>query len=156
MTNTLEASIEIDATPEAVWRVVSDLERMGRWSPQCKVMKVFGGPVRNGTRTANLNKKGLLVWPTSAKVIRFEPNTAIAWRVTENHTIWTYELAATETGTRVTERREAPTGTTRLSSILVDKFMGGTAGFEVEMISGMNTTLTRIKSEVESATSGVR
>lgn len=151
MTNTLEATIEIDAAPDAVWPVISDLERMGRWSPQCKMMKVFGGPVHHGTRTVNVNRKGLLVWPTSAKVIRFEPNAAIAWRVVENHTIWTYELTATATGTRVTERREAPTGTTKVSGFLVDKFMGGTAGFEVEMISGMNTTLTRIKNEVEGA-----
>lgn len=156
MTNTLEASIDIDATPEAVWTVVSDLERMGKWSPQCKVMKVFGGPVRQGSRTLNVNKKGLLVWPTSAKVIRFEPSRAVAWRVAENHTIWTYELTATDTGTRVTERREAPTGTTKISSFLVDKFMGGTADFEVDMIAGMNTTLSRIKSEVESATATAR
>ncbi|MFD4292180.1 SRPBCC family protein [Rhodococcus sp. NPDC058505] len=152
MTNTLEATIEIDAAPDAVWRVISDLERMGRWSPQCKVMKVFGGPVRTGTRTVNVNKKGLLVWPTSSKVIRFDPNTAIAWRVAENRTIWSYELTPTERGTRVTERREAPTGTSKVSAFLVDKFMGGTADFEVEMVSGMNTTLARIKSEVESAT----
>ncbi len=156
MTNTLEASIEIDATPEAVWKVVSDLERMGKWSPQCKVMKVLGGPVRHGSRTVNVNKKGLLVWPTTSKVVRFEPSRAIAWRVAENHTIWTYELTATDTGTRVTERREAPTGTTKVSSFLVDKFMGGTVGFEVDMIAGMNTTLARIKSETESATASAR
>ncbi|TQF69391.1 SRPBCC family protein [Rhodococcus spelaei] len=156
MTNTLEASIEIDATPAAVWTVVSDLQRMGRWSPQCKKMVIFGGDVKQGTRTFNINKKGLLVWPTNAKVIRFEPNTAIAWRVLDNHTIWTYELVATATGTKVTERREAPTGTTKISSFLVDKFMGGTADFEVDMIRGMNTTLARIKSEVESATATSR
>ncbi|MFF0817329.1 SRPBCC family protein [Rhodococcus sp. NPDC003318] len=156
MTNTLEASVDIDATPDAVWQVVSDLERMGRWSPQCKTMKVFGGPIRRGSRTVNVNRKGRLVWPTSAKVIRFEPARAIAWRVTENHTIWTYELTPTETGTRVTERREAPTGTTKISSFLVDKFMGGTADFEVYMIAGMNTTLSRIKSEVEAAAAPAR
>ncbi|MFC9787459.1 SRPBCC family protein [Rhodococcus sp. NPDC127528] len=156
MTNTLEASIEIDATPEAVWTLVSDLARMGRWSPQCKKMVIFGGDVKRGTRTFNINKKGLLVWPTSAKVIRFEPNTAIAWRVVENHTIWTYELEPTATGTKVTERREAPTGTTKVSALLIDKFMGGTADFEVDMIAGMNTTLARIKSEVEAATAATR
>ncbi|MFE3293404.1 SRPBCC family protein [Rhodococcus sp. NPDC059234] len=156
MTNTLEASIEIDSTPEAVWKVVSDLARMGRWSPQCKKMVIFGGDVTHGTRTFNINKKGPLVWPTSAKVIRFEPNTAIAWRVVENHTIWTYELEPTATGTKVTERREAPTGTTKISALLIDKFMGGTADFEVDMIKGMNTTLARIKSEVEAATAATR
>ncbi|MFD4182103.1 SRPBCC family protein [Rhodococcus sp. NPDC058514] len=149
MTNTLEASIEIDAPPAAVWAVVSDLKRMGEWSPQCRRMHVFG-EVTHGTKTFNLNKKGLLVWPTTSKVVRFEPNKAIAWRVAENHTIWTYSLEATATGTRLTERREAPTGTTKLSSFLVDKFMGGTADFEVDMVKGMNTGLARIKSAAES------
>lgn len=156
MTNTLEASIDIDASPAAVWSVVSDLKRMGEWSPQCRMMRVFGGEVGQGTKTFNLNKKGLLVWPTSSKVIRFEPNKAIAWRVVENHTIWTYELTATEGGTTVTERREAPTGTTKISSFLVDKLMGGTVGFEQDMVKGMNTTLARIKSEVESKAAAAR
>jgi uncharacterized protein YndB with AHSA1/START domain len=156
VTNTLEASIEIDATPAAVWAVVSDLARMGRWSPQCRKMVIFGGEVKHGTRTLNINKKGPLVWPTSARVIRFEPNTAIAWRVVENHTIWTYELAPTATGTKVTERREAPTGTTKISALLIDKFMGGTADFEVDMVRGMNATLARIKSEVESVATAPR
>ncbi|MFC4604812.1 SRPBCC family protein [Rhodococcus kronopolitis] len=150
MTNTLEASIDIDATPAEVWTVISDLKRMGEWSPQCRMMRVLGGEVRGGTKTFNLNKKGLLVWPTSSKVIRFEPNQAIAWRVVENHTIWTYEITAGDKTSTLTERREAPTGTTKISSFLVDKFMGGTAGFEEDMVKGMNTTLTRIKSEVES------
>ncbi|MET4612143.1 uncharacterized protein YndB with AHSA1/START domain [Rhodococcus sp. PvR044] len=150
MTNTLEASIEIAAPPAAVWAVVSDLKRMGEWSPQCRRMHVFG-EVTHGTKTFNLNKKGLLVWPTTSKVVRFEPNKTIAWRVVENHTIWTYALEATDTGTRLTERREAPTGTTKISSFLIDKMMGGTADFEIDMVAGMNTTLARIKSTVETA-----
>ncbi|MGW6378864.1 SRPBCC family protein [Rhodococcus sp. NPDC055112] len=149
MTNTLEASIEIAAPPAAVWAVVSDLKRMGEWSPQCRRMHVFG-EVTHGTKTFNVNKKGLLIWPTTSRVVRFEPNKAIAWRVVDNHTIWTYELTATANGTTVTERREAPTGTTKISSFLIDKLMGGTADFEADMIAGMNTTLARIKSTVES------
>ena len=92
MSKTLEASIDVDASPEQVWKVVSDLKRMGEWSPQCKKMKVFGGDVRKGTTTLNINRKGLLVWPTTAKVVEFEPNKAIAFRIVENKTIWSYTL----------------------------------------------------------------
>ena len=66
MSKTLEATIEITASPEQVWRVVSDLKRMGEWSPQCRRMIVRGGPVSAGTTTININKKGLLVWPTTS------------------------------------------------------------------------------------------
>ncbi|WP_433607078.1 SRPBCC family protein [Prescottella agglutinans] len=155
MTNTLEASIEIAATPQDVWTIVSDLKRMGEWSPQCRKMRV-SGEVREGTKTFNINRKGLLVWPTTSKVIRFEPNKAIAFRINENRSIWSYTLEPTETGTRVVERREAPTGTSQLSQFLIKTVLGGADAFETEMIAGMNATLTRIKSEAEALTVGPR
>ncbi|MCL2534068.1 MAG: SRPBCC family protein [Nocardiaceae bacterium] len=148
MTNTLEASIEIAATPQDVWTIVSDLKRMGEWSPQCRKMRV-SGEVREGTKTFNLNRQGLLVWPTTSKVIRFEPNKAIAFRINENRSIWSYTLEPTETGTRVVERREAPTGTSQLSQFLIKTVLGGAEAFETEMVAGMNATLTRIKTEAE-------
>lgn len=149
MSKTLEASIDVDASPEQVWKVVSDLERMGEWSPQCKKMKVFGGDVRKGTTTVNVNRKGFLVWPTTAKVTVFEPNQAIAFRIVENHTTWSYTLTPNGAGTTVVEKREAPTGTTKISGFLVDKVLGGTEQFDVELVDGMNKTLQRIKSASE-------
>jgi len=52
----IEANIEIDAPPREVWAVVSDLKRVGEWSPQCLRMRVFG-PVRLGARAVNLNRQ---------------------------------------------------------------------------------------------------
>jgi uncharacterized protein YndB with AHSA1/START domain len=149
LSKTLEATIDIDASPQAVWSVVSDLQRMGEWSPQCKKMKVFGGAVGKGTRTLNINRKGLLVWPTSAKVVTFEPNKALAFRIVENKTIWSYTLTPTATGTTVVEKREAPSGTSAVSSLLVKRILGGIDEFDVELVEGMNSTLRRIKTESE-------
>lgn len=151
MARTLEATIDIDAAPNDVWTIVSDLKRMGEWSPQCATMRVLGGPVREGTKTINVNRRGLLVWPTRSKVIRFEPNKSIAFRITDNRTIWSYELEPTGSGTRVTERREAPNGTTKISQFLVKTVFGGNDGFEQELVQGMNSTLRRIKTEAEPA-----
>lgn len=150
MTNSLEASIDIAASPQDVWAIVSDLKRMGEWSPQCRRMRV-SGEVREGTTTFNLNRKGLLVWPTTSKVIRFEPNKAIAFRINENRSIWSYTLEATDTGTRVVERREAPTGTSGLSQFLVKTVFGGADSFEADLVVGMNATLARIKHEAEAS-----
>lgn len=151
MSKTLEASIDVDASPEQVWKVVSDLKRMGEWSPQCKKMKVFGGDVRKGTTTLNINRKGFLVWPTTAKVVEFEPNKSIAFRIVENKTIWSYTLTPTAGGTTVVEKREAPTGTSAVSGFLVKNVLGGTEQFDVELVEGMNKTLQRIKTESEHA-----
>lgn len=149
MSKTLEAAIDIDAAPNVVWSIVSDLERMSQWSPQCIKMKVFGGQVREGTRTMNLNRKGLLVWPTSAKVVTFEPGRELAFRVSENKTIWSYTLTSTAGGTRLVEKREAPTGTSAVSSLLVKHVLGGVDQFDIEIVDGMNSTLARIKAESE-------
>ena len=122
----IEESIEIAGTPEQVWSVVSDLARMGEWSPQCKKMFIFGGPVKPGTRTLNINRRGPLLWPTRAKVVVFETNREIAWKIAENTTVWAYRITETGDGVTVTQSRTAPGGkTTALSSFLVDKAFGG-------------------------------
>lgn len=147
-TDVLELSTEIDAPVERVWAIVSDLKRMGEWSPQCRKMVVFG-EVRPGARTLNVNRKGVLVWPTSAKVVAVSPKERIAFRVSENKTVWSYTLEATASGTRVIERREAPNGTTGFSQFFVKRFLGGNRGLESDLKRGMETTLARIKTEAE-------
>lgn len=149
MSGVLELSTEIDAPPERVWAIVSDLRRMGEWSPQCRRMVVFG-EVRQGTRTLNVNRKGVLVWPTSAKVVALAPKERIAFRITENRTVWSYTLEPTQSGgTKVTERREAPNGTTGLSQFFIKRFLGGNRGLEQDLVAGMEATLARIKTEAE-------
>ncbi|MGI8536354.1 MAG: SRPBCC family protein [Mycobacteriales bacterium] len=148
MTNVIEASTDIDAPPREVWEVVSDLKRMGEWSPQCRRMHVFGD-VRLGARTLNLNHQGRVFWPTDAKVVRYEPQRAIAFRITVNRTVWTYELTETQAGTRLTERREVPEGISRLSGFLTGKVLGSTPRFERGLQRGIEQTLARIKAEVE-------
>lgn len=145
----IQSSIDVEAPPAKVWEVVSDLKRMGDWSPQCRKMYVFGGKVKKGTRTLNINRAGKLVWPTNAKVIEFEPEKKIAFRIVENRTIWSYELEPTATGTRITESRRAPHGVSKVSNFLAARGMGGVAPFEAVLAKGIDKTLARIKSEVE-------
>lgn len=146
----LEQSTEIAATPEKVWSIVSDLRRMGEWSPQCRKVIVRGGTVKLGAKTINVNKRGLLVWPTTATVVRYEPNKQIAYRITENRTVWGFEITPTENGVRLTERREAKNGeTTKVSSALVGLAMGGTESFDAELTEGIRETLAKIKAAAE-------
>ncbi|WP_055475706.1 SRPBCC family protein [Gordonia sp. HS-NH1] len=145
----IEESIDIAATPEQVWSVISDLKRMGEWSPQCKKMIVRGGTVGLGTKTININRRGPLVWPTTAKVVRFTPNQELGFRVVENHTIWSYTITPKDAGVTVTERREVNGSTTKVSSVLVDKLFGGAESFEEELKLGMAETLGEIKRAAE-------
>jgi uncharacterized protein YndB with AHSA1/START domain len=147
----LEATVEIDAPPAEVWSLVSDLRNMPRWSPQCaKTFVRGGGPVRLGSRMVNLNRRGLLVWPTQSKVVRFEPEQEIAFRVNENWTVWSYTLEPTATGgTMLTARREAPNGVSDVSVRLTEAVLGGVDAFHDELRAGMQQTLTRIKADAE-------
>lgn len=147
----IQDSVEIDASPATVWALVSDLKRMGEWSPQCVRMKVFGDEVKQGTRTLNLNRQGWKRWPTNAKVVTFEPQRTLAFRILENRTVWTYELEPTATGTRLTETRHTPKGISKISSLAVDGFLGGVPEFEVALKAGIRQTLDRIKVAAEAS-----
>lgn len=147
----LQAQIEIDAPVSKVWALVSDLSRMPQWSPQCRSMKVLGGPVRQGSRTLNFNRRGRLFWPTTSRITEFVPEKKIAFRVDQNRTVWSYELEPTASGgTRLTETRHAENGVSAFSTVSVNAVMGGVENFEKELVDGMNQSLERIKAAAES------
>ncbi|GAA1081532.1 SRPBCC family protein [Tsukamurella spumae] len=149
-TPVLESSVVIDAPVEKVWAVVSDLEAMGRRSPQCKKVFVFGGPLKVGSRMLNINRQGWKVWPTNTRVTEFTANERVAFRVAENHTVWSFTLVPDGDKTTVVERREAAGGrTTALSSGLVSALLGGNEDFERGLLVGMKQTLSHIKTEAE-------
>ena len=61
------------------------------------------GPLRQGTRTININRRNRLFWPTTCTVIEVIPEKKLAFRVNINGTIWSYELEPTDVGTRVVD-----------------------------------------------------
>ena len=144
----LQAEIEINAPVSKVWSLVSDVSNMPRWSPQCRVMRALG-PVRPGTRTLNLNRRGMLFWPTTSVITEMVPERKFAFRIPVNTTVWSYELEPTATGTRLTETRHAENGVTALSTATTNVALGGVETFERELIEGMQQTLARIKAAAE-------
>lgn len=148
----IEESIETTAPRVKVWALVSDLGRMSHWSPQVMRTIVRERPVKLGTRMLNINRRGLLVWPTRSKVVRFEPHSEIAFRIKDNLTIWSFTLEDTATGgTRITQRREAPDGISSISKNLTERVLGGITPFQEELRLGMQQTLRRITAEAERA-----
>lgn len=150
--HTLHAAIEVDATPAQTWALVSDVRRMPEWSPQVRRTFVPGGAVQRGSRMINLNHRGWMHWPTQARVVRFEPHREIAFRVTENWTVWSYALEPLDGGTRtrIVHRRETPDGISPLSKGLTKVAFGGIPAFSDEMRAGMQRTLERIRASLES------
>jgi hypothetical protein len=106
-----EGTILIAVPPPVVYGAVSDLRRMGEWSPENRGGD-WVGPVREPVvgaifRGANAKPEG--GWETLATVIVAEPPFWFAFRVAtpgEAGTTWSYELRADAGGTVVTERFE--------------------------------------------------
>ena len=95
------------ASPEEVWQVVSDLGRMPEFSPELRKAFVIGRP-GVGANIIGINRRKAVVWPTTSKVVRWEPGQAVAWKTRESGATWVYELEPTATGTSVTGRRVLP------------------------------------------------
>jgi uncharacterized protein YndB with AHSA1/START domain len=148
----LDSTIEIAAPISQVWRLVSDVRNMADWSPQVTSTRLRTGfdSCALGAQFTNRNAHGELEWITHAEIVRFSPESEIAFRIEENWAIWGFELAPIPGGTRVTQRRETPDGISDLSQQLTDGFMGGTDKFTDALRAGMRTTLEGIKGAAES------
>ncbi len=103
-----EASIDIDAPPAAVYALVSDLPRMGEWSPESVGGEwLDGGSGKTGDWFEGHNRSGEREWTRQSEVARAEPNkdfTFVVGGVKENCTWWSYELAPNDAGTTLTEK----------------------------------------------------
>ncbi len=143
----IEATIEIAASPAAVWEVVSDVRRMPEFSPELRKVWVLGRDTGAGARFVGLNRRGVVAWPTISTVVRWEPHRAIAWRTRESGATWLYELRPAGGGTRLTGRRILPRFTR--GTALLGPVLGGAAGHDTELAAGIRTTVERMKARIE-------
>ncbi|MCP5025778.1 MAG: SRPBCC family protein [Actinomycetia bacterium] len=103
-----EASIEIEASPEMVYDLVSDLSRMGEWSPESTGGRwMEGGTGQAGDWFEGHNQVGEREWTRESQVARADRGrdfTFVVGGVEENCTWWSYEMAPSEIGTTLTEK----------------------------------------------------
>jgi phosphonate degradation associated HDIG domain protein len=144
-------SITVDASPAAVYDVVSDVTRTGEWSPICARCEWDDGDgPRVGAHFTGHNVKPDRTWSTRSEVVAAEPGRAFAWEVAGGLVRWGYELAPEGSGTRLTETWEfRPVGRT----FFHEKY-GADAEAEIatriaDARSGIPATLAAIKRVVE-------
>ena len=111
MTDRLEISLDIAATPEQVYAAISDVTRMGEWSDECYAcewQEGHTGPVVGATFDGH-NRHAEHEWTTQGKVIEADPGRAFAFECSmmEFHfSTWGYRIEPTASGCRVTEWSE--------------------------------------------------
>jgi uncharacterized protein YndB with AHSA1/START domain len=145
-------TINVQSPPEPVWDLVSDVTKIGRYSPETfeaewidgatgpAVGAKFRGHVRR-------NGRGPVYW-TTCTVIRCEPNREFAFGVGNGDTplnVWSYTLEPKGDTTDVTESFELAN---QLGLKVYWALLGWARGKTNER--GMRQTLERIKAEVES------
>lgn len=147
----LAETIEVRATPAQVWELLGDPRRMPELSPELRRAFVLGRHGRGrpglGATILGINRRGVVVWPTTSTIVRWEPERAVAWRTRESGATWVYELEPTSGGTRVSARRVLPRFTA--GTALLGPVIGGAAGHDRELAAGLRTTLERIRDAVE-------
>lgn len=135
-------SAQIDAEPDRVWRLVTDVTRMGEWSPECyRCEWVDGAGPAIGARFRGHNRWGPMRWRTVSEVVACEPGREFAFLArhwTGATTRWTYRFEPADGGTRVTESYETLEGPTVI--LTLDKLLQRPR----RLRSGMQMTLERI------------
>ena len=149
-------SIDIDAPPDRVYALVSDIPRMGEWSPECiecSWAKGSDGPAV-GARFKARNKGGRgPAWFNTPVVIAAEPGRQFAFNRSGpgiGSYTWTYLLEPTPTGTRVTESYDAERPLGEFMTWLTMKWTGS-QDRDDDLHVGMTTTLARVKAAAEAA-----
>lgn len=148
----LSRSVDVAATPQRVWELVSDLPAMGEYSPE----NTGGRWVRGATGPApgavfrGRNRRGLHRWSTRCTVTRCDPGRSFAFAVAAPLGLpvsqWSFDLDPTEHGCRLTE-----TWTDRRGTLIstVGRMISGVADREAFNAMSIEQTLARVKVRAE-------
>lgn len=104
----VSGSIEIAAAPEAVFALVTDLPRMGEWSPENRggAWKGTADAAAVRARFVGTNQNGKKKWKGGVVVTEVTAPTRFAFRTVAGPMTfaeWIYEIAPTAGGCAVTE-----------------------------------------------------
>jgi Polyketide cyclase / dehydrase and lipid transport len=144
-------TVHMDAPADRIWELVSDVTRIGSYSPEtfeAEWLDGATGPFEGARFRGHVkrNGKGPIYW-TQCTVLASVPGREFKFGVGSSEkplNVWRYRLEPAGGGTDVTESFElADTSMLRLYWALLGWARGRTNR------NGMRTTLERIKAEVE-------
>lgn len=133
-----------------VFDAISDITRMGEWSPECTAGRwVEGadgaavGAKFEGDNAASMGPITLKKWTTTSEVTAFEPNETFEF-MSAGYTRWRYDFIEREGKTVVTESFSYPPPTGWQGFIF-----GTVMRRHTSMVKGAQATLDRIKEVLE-------
>lgn len=97
-------SVVVDRPPGDLYDMVSDVTRMGEWSPVCKACWwEEGDTARVGAWFTGRNELPERTWETRSEVVAADRGREFAFVVETTGTRWGYTFDAVEGGTELTE-----------------------------------------------------
>ncbi|MGH9279256.1 MAG: SRPBCC family protein [Acidimicrobiales bacterium] len=148
-----QADVTIRTEPERLWTMVTNVTRMGEWSPETERAEWLDGASRPavGARFRGYNRRGRSKWSTTCEVIEAEPGRVFAFAVgkaNKPETVWRYRFEAVDGGVRVTEsfQLRKPLG---FLSRLVTRVTTGVKDRPADLEDGVRTTLAALKRAAE-------
>jgi uncharacterized protein YndB with AHSA1/START domain len=152
MTDQVSVTREIAAPAKNVWALISDITRMGEWSPENDGGRWLKSATeaRPGAKFRGVNRRGKRKWSTLATVTDAEPGRSFSFRVTAQGlkvADWSYSFEPTARGCRVTESWTDRRGRIVLT---VGKWLTGVEDRAAHNRAGMEQTLERLATTAES------
>lgn len=100
-------SVVVNVDADQLYALVSDVTRMGEWSPQCRACwwDEGGGPTV-GTYFTGRNDDGKRTWETRSRVVAADPGREFAWVVNDGWVRWGFTIEPVtdpDGGSRLTE-----------------------------------------------------
>jgi len=108
MTPDLEVSRDIAASPEAIFAALTDITRMGEWSPENHTNEWQDGATEAavGATYVGHNRNGEKEWTTEARITELVPNERFFFDCAVRDFVfskWGYSIEPIDGGARVTE-----------------------------------------------------
>jgi hypothetical protein len=147
------ASIEIEAPPEKLYELVSDVRRMGEWSPECRQCQWLDGATGPavGARFKGTNRNGVARWSTKPRVVAADEGREFAF-VTRwlgrDMTRWSYRFEPSGDRTTVTESFEMLADMPWYFGV-TERIMMGISDRKADLEANMAETLRKIKAAAE-------
>jgi uncharacterized protein YndB with AHSA1/START domain len=152
MTEQVSVTRDIGAPAEKVYAMVSDLTRMGEWSPEnqgATWLRGATGPAA-GVKFRGKNSNGKKTWKTVGTIVDADPGRMFSFRIVAGPVKiaeWRYAFETTATGCRVTETWTDERGG---FAKMLGKPISGVADRGTHNKASMEQTLDRLKVAAES------
>ena len=150
-TLTHSESVDVACAPEALYDMVSDVTRMGEWSPVCKACWwTEGDGPAVGARFGGRNERPERTWETISQVVVADRGREFAFSVEPTQTRWGYTFAPVAGGTEVTESWEFGDHSRAVfAERFGDEAEANVADRQANARTGMSATLAALKAVAE-------